>query len=202
MVDRHGVIRSDRPQYNNGEKPSFINDAGPKTLAEACDGADILLGVSGPGLVTEDEVKSLAPKAVLFACSNPDPEVDPELVKRVRPDIIMGTGRSDYPNQINNVLCFPFLFRGTLDVRATCINLEMKKAATAALLQEIREDVPPIEDVIAFFESPQGIQAFGPERAQAIASHAREVKARGGKWCDCPACAAGRKILESASLSA
>ena len=108
MVDRHGVIRSDRPQYNNGEKPSFINDAGPKTLAEACDGADILLGVSGPGLVTEDEVKSLAPKAVLFACSNPDPEVDPELVKRVRPDIIMGTGRSDYPNQINNVLCFPF----------------------------------------------------------------------------------------------
>ena len=79
---------------------------------------------------------------------------------------------------------------------------EMKKAATAALLQEIREDVPPIEDVIAFFESPQGIQAFGPERAQAIASHAREVKARGGKWCDCPACAAGRKILESASLSA
>ena len=79
---------------------------------------------------------------------------------------------------------------------------EKKNAATAALLQEIREDVPPIEDVIAFFESPQGIQAFGPERAQAIASHAREVKARGGKWCDCPACAAGRKILESASLSA
>lgn len=142
MVDRHGVIRSDRPQYNNGEKPSFINDAGPKTLAEACDGADILLGVSGPGLVTEDEVKSLAPKAVLFACSNPDPEVDPELVKRVRPDIIMGTGRSDYPNQINNVLCFPFLFRGTLDVRATCINLEMKKAAMNAIREIAKLPVP------------------------------------------------------------
>lgn len=142
MIDRHGVIRSDRPQYNNGEKPNFINDSGPKTLSEACDGADILLGVSGPGLVSENDVMSLAPKAVLFACSNPDPEVDPALVRRIRPDIIMGTGRSDYPNQINNVLCFPFLFRGTLDVRATCINLEMKKAAMEAIRQIAKEDVP------------------------------------------------------------
>ena len=146
MVDRHGVIRSDRPQYNNGEKPKFINDAGPKTLAEACDGADILLGVSGPGLITDDEVKHLAPKAVVFACSNPDPEVDPEVVKRLRPDIIMGTGRSDYPNQINNVLCLPFLFRGTLDVRATCINLEMKKAAMNAIRLLAQEPVP--EEVV------------------------------------------------------
>ena len=146
MVDRHGVIRSDRPQYNNGEKPRYINDNGPKTLAEACAGADILLGVSGPGLVTEEEVKSLAPKAVVFACSNPDPEVDPALVKRVRPDIIVGTGRSDYPNQINNVLCFPFLFRGTLDVRATAINLEMKLAAMRAIRDLAKEPVP--EEVV------------------------------------------------------
>ena len=139
MVDRHGVIRSDRPQYNNGEKPRYINDAGPKTLAEACDGADILLGVSGPGLVTDDEVMHLAPKAVVFACSNPDPEVDPETVRRLRPDIIIGTGRSDYPNQINNVLCFPFLFRGTLDVRATAINTEMKLAAMNALRELAQE---------------------------------------------------------------
>ena len=142
MVDRHGVIRSDRPQYNNGEKPNFINDAGPKTLSEALKDADVLLGVSGPGLVSEEDVKNLAPKAVLFACSNPDPEVDPELVARVRPDIIMGTGRSDYPNQINNVLCFPFLFRGTLDVRATCINIEMKKAAMHAITSLAQEPVP------------------------------------------------------------
>ena len=142
MVDRHGVIRSDRAQYNDGKKPNFINDSGPKTLAEACENADILLGVSGPGLVTEEEVKGLAPKAVLFACSNPDPEVDPEVVKRLRPDIIMGTGRSDYPNQINNVLCFPFLFRGTLDVRATCINIEMKKAAMNAIRLLAQEPVP------------------------------------------------------------
>ena len=146
MVDRHGVIRSDRPQYNNGEKPRYINDAGPKTLAEACDGADILLGVSGPGLVTDDEVMHLAPKAVVFACSNPDPEVDPETVRRLRPDIIIGTGRSDYPNQINNVLCFPFLFRGTLDVRATAINTEMKLAAMNALRELAQEPVP--EEVV------------------------------------------------------
>ena len=142
MIDRHGVIRSDRPQYNNGEKPRFINDAGPKTLSEAINGADILLGVSGPGLVSEDDVKSMAPNAIIFACSNPDPEVDPEVVHRLRPDIIMGTGRSDYPNQINNVLCFPFLFRGALDVRATAINLEMKQAAMEALRALAHEPVP------------------------------------------------------------
>ena len=142
MVDRHGVIRSDRAQYNNGEKPRFVNDAGPKTLAEACAGADVLLGVSGPGLVTEEDLKSMAPKAVVFACSNPDPEVEPAVVRRVRPDIIIGTGRSDYPNQINNVLCFPFLFRGTLDVRATCINQEMKLAAMDAIRELAKEPVP------------------------------------------------------------
>ncbi len=142
MVDRHGVIRSDRPQYNNGEKPRYINDAGPKDLAEACDGADILLGVSGPGLITDDELMHLAPKAVVFACSNPDPEVDPATVHKLRPDIIIGTGRSDYPNQINNVLCFPFLFRGTLDVRATAINTKMKLAAMHALRELAQEPVP------------------------------------------------------------
>lgn len=142
MVDRHGVVRSDRPQYNNGEKPNFINDSGPKTLEEALKDADILLGVSGPGLVSDEALMSMAPKAVVFACSNPDPEVDPEIVKRLRPDIIMGTGRSDYPNQINNVLCFPFLFRGTLDVRAKCINMEMKLAVMEALRSIAKEEVP------------------------------------------------------------
>lgn len=142
MIDRHGVIRSDRPQYNNGEKPRFINDAGPKTLEEAMKDADVLLGVSGPGLVTEEDVKEMAPNAVIFACSNPDPEVDPAVVRRLRPDIIIGTGRSDYPNQINNVLCFPYLFRGALDVRATCINDEMTKAAMGALRAIAHEPVP------------------------------------------------------------
>lgn len=142
MVDRHGVIRSDRPQYNNGEKPRFINDAGPKTLKEAMGNADVLLGVSGPGLIDDQEVIHMAKNAVIFACSNPDPEVDPEVVSKLRPDIIMGTGRSDYPNQINNVLCFPYLFRGALDVRATCINTEMMKAAMNALRNLAKEPVP------------------------------------------------------------
>ena len=142
MVDRHGVIRSDRPQYNNGEKPRFINDAGPKTLKEAMENADVLLGVSGPGLIDDQEVIQMAKNAVIFACSNPDPEVDPEVVSKLRPDIIMGTGRSDYPNQINNVLCFPYLFRGALDVRATCINTEMMKAAMNALRNLAKEPVP------------------------------------------------------------
>ena len=146
MIDRHGVIRSDRPQYNNGEKPRFVNDAGPKTLQEALKDADVMLGVSGPGLVTEEDVKHMAPKAVIFACSNPDPEVDPDLVHKLRPDIIMGTGRSDYPNQINNVLCFPYLFRGALDVRATCINEEMEKAAMNALRSVAKMPVP--EEVV------------------------------------------------------
>ena len=142
MVDRHGVIRSDRPQYNNGEKPRFINDAGPKTLEEAMKDADVLLGVSGPGLINDEEVIHMAQNAVIFACSNPDPEVDPEVVARLRPDIIMGTGRSDYPNQINNVLCFPYLFRGALDVRAKCINTPMMKAAMGALRALAKEPVP------------------------------------------------------------
>ena len=142
MVDRHGVIRSDRPQYNNGEKPRFINDSGPKALKEAMENADVLLGVSGPGLIDDQEVIHMAKNAVIFACSNPDPEVDPEVVSKLRPDIIMGTGRSDYPNQINNVLCFPYLFRGALDVRATCINTEMMKAAMNALRNLAKEPVP------------------------------------------------------------
>jgi malate dehydrogenase (oxaloacetate-decarboxylating)(NADP+) len=104
--------------------------------------ADVFLGVSGSNLVNEEQVKSMAPNAVIFACSNPDPEVAPAVVQEVRPDIIFGTGRSDYPNQINNVICFPFLFRGALDVRASEINLEMKKAAMNAIRLLAQEPVP------------------------------------------------------------
>lgn len=145
MCDRHGVIRSDRTDLN-GEKPRFINDSGAKTLHEALTGADILVGVSGPNLVSEEEVMQMAPNAIIFACSNPEPEVSPELVKKVRPDIIMATGRSDYPNQINNVICFPFLFRGALDVRAKVINIPMMKAAMNAIRLLAQEPVP--EEVV------------------------------------------------------
>ena len=145
MCDRHGVIRSERTDLN-GEKPRFINDSGEKTLHEALTNADILVGVSGPNLISEEEVRQMAPNAIIFACSNPEPEVSPELVNRVRPDIIMATGRSDYPNQINNVICFPFLFRGALDVRAKVINIPMMKAAMNAIRLLAQEKVP--EEVV------------------------------------------------------
>src|SRR5574344_2197719 len=132
MLDRHGVVCSARTDLN-GEKPRFVNDSGLRTLDEAMKDADVFLGVSGSNIVNEEQVKSMAPTDVIFACSNPDPEVAPAVVQEVRPDIIFGTGRSDYPNQINNVICFPFLFRGALDVRASEINLEMKKAAMNAI---------------------------------------------------------------------
>lgn len=141
MLDRHGVVCSARTDLN-GEKPRFVNDSGLRTLDEVMKDADVFLGVSGPNLVTEEQIKSMAPKAVIFACSNPDPEVSPALVQKVRPDIVFGTGRSDYPNQINNVICFPFLFRGALDVRATEINIEMKKAAMNAIRLLAQEPVP------------------------------------------------------------
>ena len=158
MIDRHGVIRSERTDLN-GQKPRFVNDSGPRTLREAMVGADIFVGVSGSNLLSAEEVCLMAPRPVIFACSNPDPEIDPALVHAVRDDAIIGTGRSDYPNQVNNVLCFPFLFRGALDVRASRINIEMKKAAVEALRQVAKEAVPA--DVL----QAAGVSElhFGPE---------------------------------------
>ena len=158
MIDRHGVIRSDRTDLN-GEKPRFVNDSGARTLREAITGADIFVGVSGPDLLSAADVALMAPKPVIFACSNPDPEIHPELVAEVRSDAIVATGRSDYPNQVNNVLCFPFLFRGALDVRARRINLPMKLAAVEALRQLAKEPVP--EAIL----QASGIDhlAFGPD---------------------------------------
>lgn len=141
MIDRRGVIRSDRTDLN-GEKPRFVNDSGPKTLDDAMKDADVFLGVSGANLVTREQIKLMSPNSVIFACSNPDPEISPAIVQEERPDIIFGTGRSDYPNQINNVICFPFLFRGALDVHAKEINLEMKKAAMNAIRLLAQEPVP------------------------------------------------------------
>ena len=112
------------------------------SLAEICKGADVLIGVSAPGVFTEEILKTLNPDPIIFAMANPEPEVRPEVAKRVRPDCIIATGRSDYPNQINNVMCFPFLFRATLDTRASQINEEMKMAAALALSELAREDVP------------------------------------------------------------
>lgn len=141
MLDSKGVIHTRRDDLNE-YKQLFANNTDKRTLTEVIDGADIFVGVSGPDLLSPEELKLMAPNPVIFACSNPDPEIKPEVALAARDDLIMGTGRSDYPNQVNNVLCFPFMFRGALDVRATAINDEMKVAAVEAIRQLAKEPVP------------------------------------------------------------
>ncbi len=141
MLDRKGVIHTRRDDINE-YKQLFANNTDKRTLEDVIEGADIFLGVSGPDLLSADALKLMADNPIVFACSNPDPEIKPELAHQVRDDIIMGTGRSDYPNQVNNVLCFPFIFRGALDVRASVINDEMKLAAVEAIRSLAKEEVP------------------------------------------------------------
>lgn len=143
MLDRKGVIHTRRDDLNEHKK-LFANNTDKRTLEDVIEGADLFLGVSGPDLLSQDALKLMADKPVVFACSNPDPEIKPELAHEVRDDLIMGTGRSDYPNQVNNVICFPFIFRGALDVRASEINIEMKLAAVDAIRQLAKEPVPEV----------------------------------------------------------
>ena len=141
MLDTKGVIHTRRDDLNEYKK-LFANNTDLRTLADAIDGADIFIGVSGPNLLSPELLKTMAENPIVFACSNPDPEIKPELAHDVRDDLIMATGRSDYPNQVNNVLCFPFIFRGALDVRARTINDEMKIAAVYAISEIAKEPVP------------------------------------------------------------
>jgi len=133
LVDRQGVIYQGRPGLEDPNKLTYAVETDCRTLADAMQGADIFLGLSGPGLVSQEMVKTMADSPMIFALANPMPEILPEEVKAVRPDALVATGRSDYPNQVNNVLCFPFIFRGALDVGATEINDEMKLACARAI---------------------------------------------------------------------
>jgi malate dehydrogenase (oxaloacetate-decarboxylating)(NADP+) len=141
MLDSKGVLRKDRNDLNK-YKSEFATGMNLNTLQDAMAGADVFLGLSKANVVTQDMVRSMARKPIIFAMANPDPEITYELAMASRNDLIMATGRSDYPNQVNNVLGFPFIFRGALDVRATCINEEMKLAAVRALASLAKEDVP------------------------------------------------------------
>lgn len=132
LVDRVGVIHSERKELN-AQKQDFAIHTAKRTLADALDNADVFIGVSGPGLLTAELLITMAPKPIVFALSNPVPEIMPELAHQVRSDLIMATGRSDFPNQVNNALCFPYLFRGALDVRASAINDAMQLAAVHAI---------------------------------------------------------------------
>jgi len=160
LCDRKGVIRADRAAKDmDPYKARFVTKRDLHNATDALKGADVFVGLSGPGTITGEMIKAMAPKPIIFALANPVPEILPEEVRAVRDDAIVATGRSDYPNQINNVLCFPFIFRGALDVRATEINEEMKMAATRALALLAKEDVP---DSVAGLYGLRGVK-FGAE---------------------------------------
>ena len=159
LVDSKGVCYKGRTEGMNEYKEYFANETDRRTLAEAMEGADMLLGCSVAGLVNKDMVKSMADKPIVFAMANPDPEITYEDAVDARPDVIMATGRSDYPNQVNNVLGFPFIFRGALDIKATAINEEMKIAAAHAIAELARQ--PVTAEVAAAYGGEQF--EFGPE---------------------------------------
>ncbi|MDT8267599.1 malic enzyme-like NAD(P)-binding protein, partial [Roseomonas sp. DSM 102946] len=156
MCDTKGVLYRGRTNGMNQWKSAYAIDTAARTLSDAMAGADAFFGLSVKGAVTQDMVRSMADKPIIFAMANPDPEITPDEAKAAKPDAIVATGRSDYPNQVNNVLGFPFIFRGALDVRASTINDSMKVAAAEALAMLAREDVP--EEVAA-----GSALRFGPE---------------------------------------
>ena len=161
VCDSKGVIYQGRDEKMDESKKRFaIPDNGQRKLADAMVGADIFMGLSGPKLVTQEMVKSMAAHPLILAMANPEPEILPHLVKEVRPDAIIGTGRSDYPNQVNNVLCFPFIFRGALDVGATTINEEMKLACVRALADLAMAEQ---NEVVASAYGGDQDLSFGPE---------------------------------------
>src|SRR5687767_1184429 len=159
LCDTKGVIYQGRVEGMNQWKSAHAVETKARTLAQAFEGADVAFGLSQKGAFTIDMVKSMAAKPIIFAMANPDPEITVEEVAQIRSDAIMATGRSDYPNQVNNVLGFPYIFRGALDVRATTINMEMKIAAAQALAELAREDVP--DEVAAAYQGSR--PRFGPD---------------------------------------
>ncbi|WP_300422350.1 NADP-dependent malic enzyme [uncultured Hyphomonas sp.] len=159
MCDSSGVVYEGRTEKMDQFKSAFAVKTTKRTLAEAIEGADVLLGLSAKGAVSKEMVKSMAKDPIIFAMANPDPEITPEDIKSVRDDAIIATGRSDYPNQVNNVLGFPYIFRGALDVRARGINEEMKVAAARAIAELAREDVP--DEVAAAYHGAR--PSFGRE---------------------------------------
>ncbi|EAN5316048.1 TPA: NADP-dependent oxaloacetate-decarboxylating malate dehydrogenase [Salmonella enterica subsp. enterica serovar Potsdam] len=160
VCDSKGVIYKGREPNMAETKAAYaVDDSGKRTLDEVIDGADIFLGCSGPKVLTQEMVKKMARAPMILALANPEPEILPPLAKEVRPDAIICTGRSDYPNQVNNVLCFPFIFRGALDVGATAINEEMKLAAVRAIAELVHAEQ---SEVVASAYGDQDL-SFGPE---------------------------------------
>ena len=158
VTDSKGVVYRGRTESMDPQKERYAQDTRARTLAEIVPGADVFFGLSMAGVLKPEMVAQMADRPIILAMANPDPEIRPELAKEVRPDCIIATGRSDYPNQVNNVLCFPFIFRGALDVGATTINEEMKLACVRAIAELARADV---SDVVAAAYGRHDIR-FGP----------------------------------------
>ncbi|MDC1208429.1 NADP-dependent malic enzyme [Litorivicinus sp.] len=159
VCDQHGVLRNNREAPMDKYKIQYAKQTELTTLKQALVGADAFLGLSVPGVIDQEDIKAMAERPVIFALSNPTPEIMPELIKEVRPDALIATGRSDYPNQINNVLCFPFLFRGALDCGATVINEEMKAACAEAIASMVHS--LPSDEVLSTYQGEQ--LTFGAE---------------------------------------
>ena len=159
LIDRLGVIYKGRGDGMNQWKEAYARETDDRTLADAMVGADLFMGLSAPGVLTQDMVITMGPKPLILAMANPTPEIMPELAMAVRPDAIVATGRSDYPNQVNNVLCFPFIFRGALDCGATTINEAMKQACVKAIADLACKEVT---DVVAAAYAGEDFR-FGPE---------------------------------------
>ena len=159
ILDSKGVVSTRRGGTLDPDKARYAQDTGAKTLADVIGGCDVFLGLSTGGILTPEMVKTMADRPIILAMANPEPEIRPELAKQVRPDCLIGTGRSDYPNQVNNSLCFPFMFRGALDCGATKINEEMKLAATRALAELARAEP---SDIVALAYG-EATPPFGPD---------------------------------------
>ncbi len=159
VLDSKGIVHAGRGDLSE-QKQRYARETDMRTLEDACEGADIFIGVSGANLLSEECLKSMAPGAIIFAMANPDPEITPEAARAIRDDVIIATGRSDYPNQVNNVLCFPYIFRGALDVHASEINDEMKMAAVHAIRMLAHEPVP--QSIVAAYEGVDDLH-FGPD---------------------------------------
>src|SRR3954447_9522355 len=182
LCDTKGVIYQGRTNSMNQWKSAHAVRTEARTLAEALEGADVFLGLSAKGAVTQDMVRSMGPKPLIFALANPDPEITPEDVRAVRSDAIVATGRSDYPNQINNVLGFPYIFRGALDVRARTINEAMKVAAAEALAKLAREDVP--DEVDRAYSGRR--LGYGPEYVMPVPFDPRLISGVSGAVAQAP----------------
>lgn len=159
MIDRTGVVHQERQDLSRFKR-EFAVKTHKRSLADALSGSDVFIGVSGPNILTAEMVRSMSAEPIIFALSNPDPEIKPELVKQIYPKAIVATGRSDYVNQVNNALCFPYIFRGALDARATRINDAMKIAAVEAIRHLAKEAVP--DEIMQAYPREQAWH-FGPE---------------------------------------